>query len=106
VSTDLAVTCISDKWHLISVHSPIPHEEFLIAIRFVLNSTIFTFNRKYYKQIFITPMGSPLSPIVADLVLQHLETRAINMLPTRLPFYYRYVDDIFLACPYDLVNNV
>jgi len=50
-------------------------------------------------------MSSPLSPIVADLVLQHLETRAINILSTRLSFY-RYVDDIFLACPCDLINNV
>jgi len=51
-------------------------------------------------------MDSPLSSIVADLVLQHLETRAINMLFIWLPIYYRYVDDIFLACSCELLDNV
>jgi len=43
---------------------------------------------------------------MADLVLQDLETKAINLLPTRLPFYYRYVDDIFFAGPANYLNNV
>jgi len=44
-------------------------------------------------------MGSPLSPVIADLVLQDLEISAINNLPFHLPFYYRYVDDIVLTAP-------
>jgi len=44
-------------------------------------------------------MGSPLSPVIADLLLQDLELVAINNLPFHLPFYYRYVDDIILAAP-------
>jgi len=39
----------------------------MAAINFVLSSTYFTFNNKIYKQIFDNPMGSPLSPIMADL---------------------------------------
>lgn len=35
-------------------------------VKFIMNSTYFTFNSKYYKQSFGTPMGSPLSPIIAD----------------------------------------
>jgi len=44
-------------------------------------------------------MGSPLSPVIADLVLQYLELSAIHSLPFHLPFYYRYVDDIVLIVP-------
>jgi len=54
-------------------------------------------------------MGSPLSPVIADLVLQDLELSAINMLPFRLPFYYRYVDDIILTATldsFDLILHV
>jgi hypothetical protein len=44
-------------------------------------------------------MGSPLSPTLADLVMQDLESAAIKKLSCHLPFYYRYVDDIILAAP-------
>jgi len=50
-----------------------------------------------YKQIFGTPMGSPLSPIISDLVLQDLETQALKSLQVNVPIFYRYVDDILIA---------
>jgi len=39
-------------------------------------------------------MGSPLSPILADIVMQDFEKKVISMLPARLLFYFWYVDDI------------
>src|SRR5580765_2025169 len=42
-------------------------------------------------------MGSPLSPILADLVFQDLEEKAITRLSIPLPLYFRYVDDIVFA---------
>ena len=42
-------------------------------------------------------MGSPLSPIIADITLQDLEKRALNSLLFKPLFYYRYVDDIICA---------
>jgi len=44
-------------------------------------------------------MGSPLSPIIADLVMEDLEAKALNSISFQLPLYYRYVDDIMLAVP-------
>jgi len=32
-------------------------------------------------------MGSPLSPIIADLVMQDLELEALNKLPYKTPVY-------------------
>jgi len=52
------------------------------------------FNSKIYKQTFETPMESPLSPIVADLVMQDLKENILNSLNIRPPLYYRYVDAI------------
>lgn len=48
--------------------SKIAKKEFLAAIEFILTSTYFSFNGKIYKQTYGTPMGSPFSPIVADIV--------------------------------------
>jgi len=36
------------------------------------------FNDKFYRQTFGLPMGSPLSPILADLVMQDLELVSQN----------------------------
>lgn len=70
-----------------------------MGVRLVLDSTFFVFNDVLYKQTFGTPIGSPLSPVLADLVLQDLEESAISRLPLILPMYYRYVDDVILAAP-------
>jgi len=99
VPIEVAMKSIEKRWSSISQNTLIPLEDFKGAVSFVQNSTFFTFNSICYKQIFGTSMGSPLSPVIADLVLQDLELVAINNLPFHLPFYYRYVDDIILAAP-------
>jgi len=69
IPSELVYVSIEKRWEIISANTPIPQDEFLCAIRFILNSTFFTFNHTTYKQIFGTPMGSPLSPIISDLIL-------------------------------------
>ena len=44
-------------------------------------------------------MGSPLSPILADLVIQVLENHILSNINIDIPVYYRYVDDILLVVP-------
>jgi len=97
---------IENRWELIERNTKIPKQEFINAIRLVLESTFFVFDGTFYKQIFGTPMGSPLSPIIADLVLRDIETKAIKKLPFQLPLYRRYVDDILLAAQVDQFNII
>ncbi|KAL6421504.1 hypothetical protein ACFW04_011252 [Cataglyphis niger] len=47
--------------------------------------------------IYGTPMGSPLFPIIENIVLQNLEKKALDTLTFIPPFYVRYVDDAALA---------
>lgn len=51
-------------------------------------------------------MGSPLSPIVSDMVMTDVELHAIDKLKFNLPFYFRYVDDIFTMVPHSHINDV
>jgi len=51
-------------------------------------------------------MGSPLSPIIADLVMQDLEANALDTLGLEIPFYYKNVDDIALAVPRQKTKEV
>jgi len=52
----------------------------------------FFFDNIIYRQKFEMPMGSSLSPVFADLILQDLEKKALNILAFHIPFYVRYVE--------------
>ena len=62
---DLVFEGIERRRHLIERKTNIPKSEFLKALKLVLNSIIFSFNNKFYKQTCGIPMESPLSPIVS-----------------------------------------
>jgi len=51
-------------------------------------------------------MGPPLSPILADVVIQDLECNIFKTLITHIPLYYRYVNDIIIAAPNDHINTI
>jgi len=72
------------------------------AVQFVLDSTYFTFDNIIYKQNFGAPMGSPLFPIIADVVMQDLENEVLSLIS--ILFFYRYVDDIIMAIPVSKIN--
>ena len=70
---------INDKWNHISKKCDISKEEFLTGVHFILDSTYFSFDNTIYKQNFGTPMGSPLSPIVVNLVIRRLEGKVLML---------------------------
>jgi len=51
-------------------------------------------------------MGSPLSLVVANLVLQSMEMKAFRNLVAPVLFYYRYMDDIAMAVPSESTDSV
>jgi len=106
IPMELAIKSLTDRWGQITRGTTIPKEEFMIGVRMVMESTFFTFNNKIYKQKFGTPMGSPLSPIIADIVMEDIESQALKVLSCRLPIYYRYVDDIMLAIPHNKTTEL
>lgn len=105
VPAELAIDGIEKRWNFIKLNCKIPKNKFLIVVRFVLNSTFFTFNHVCYQQTFGTLMGFPLSPVLADITLQDLEARAVAPLPIILLFYIRYVDDNRVGGPLLIIYN-
>ena len=79
--------------HLRTSISP---KQIISLLEFCLNSTYFTFQGKFYEQVDGTAMGSPISPIVANLFMEDLETKALATSPHPSSLWKRFVDDTFI----------
>ena len=77
---------------------PIPIDEFCKLIKICVDATIFTFNGEFFQQKFGVAMGSPLSPILANLCMEFIEKNFIASLPDNIKpiIWVRYVDDVFV----------
>ena len=60
-----------------------------------MKSTYFTFQGRYYEQLEEAAIGSPISPIVANLYMEYFEVKAINTSPHTPSLWKCYVDDTF-----------
>ena len=77
---------------------------------FCLHNTYFSFQNKFYEQFEGAAMGSPISPIVANL---YMEGRALRSAANPLWVWYRFVDDIWVIQQQsskqeflDLINSI
>ena len=70
-----------------------------------LTSTYFQYNGKHYKQLHGTAMGSPVSVVVAEIVMQSIEEQALATYKQTVPLWLPYVDDTFTAIHKDEIDT-
>ena len=106
VPCDLVLNILDKRYNDINTNCILPFDDVRYVTKFLFENTFFMFNSKYYRQRVGTPMGSPISSLFADLVMQDLEEECLknfkkfnNYSPL---FYFRYVDDTFLCVEKDL----
>ena len=56
-------------------------EDIILLLEFCLKNTYFSFQGQFYEQVEGAAMGSPVSPIVANLYMEYLEQKALRTAP-------------------------
>ena len=84
----------------------IPTEKFFKLLEFSTTNCIFCFKRIFYKQLQGAAMDSPVSPVIANIYLEHFESLAVPTSPTLIKWRFRYVDDVHSVTRIDQVNKL
>ena len=81
-------------------------EQATLLLGICLRTTYFVYHQQFYEQTDGAAMGSPVSPVVANIFMEHIEEAALNTSPSPVRFWRRYVDDTFCFLQKSDVNVV
>ena len=71
-------------------------QNILDLLEFCLCNTYFLFQGQYYEQTEGAAMGSPVSPVLANLYMEFFEDRTLSTAVNPPRWWKRFVDDTFL----------
>ena len=71
-------------------------EDIMDSLKVIVTTINFSFRGSIYQQMFDVTMGSPVSPLLANLFMEWLEKQAIAtaLVECKPKFWKRYVDDV------------
>ena len=85
VPIDPALNIIKDlleKDNTLQERTVMEVRDIILLLEFCLKNTYFSFQDQFYEQVEGATMGSPVSPIVANLYMEYLEQKALSTAPT------------------------
>ena len=85
-----------DKDHTLKERTVMAVNDIIPLLEFCLKNTYFSFQDQFYEQVEDVAMGSPVSPIIANLYMEYLEKKSSKYCPHLARFWCRFVDDIFV----------
>lgn len=106
IPVNFALKIIKENWDILQESTDIPQELFLELVTFCVKDTrYFKYDDKVFEQRKGLAMGSPASPVVADIIMEKLLNHAIDKMETKPKVITKYVDDVFAVIKKDLVDD-
>jgi hypothetical protein len=102
----LIIKSIEKRWDEIKNLTDITITYFLEIIQLCYKNSYCSYNGNLYRQILGLPMGSPISCILADFVMNDLITDTMRKFEFEIPIFHKYVDDLILGIPSDKTDIV
>ena len=84
VPVDQALNIIKDlleKDHTLKNRTVMGVNDIILLLEVCLKNTYFSFQDQFFEQVEGVAMGSPVSPIVANLYMEYLEQKALSTAP-------------------------
>ena len=95
IPLDITFDFLRRKLPTLNHEFPIPVDLLIDFFDIAVNDMYFEYDGNFYQQVFGFAMGNPLSPILANLFLEHLESEILPLYTGYQPiFWLRYVDDV------------
>lgn len=96
IPVDLALKIIEEKWCKLEKYTSMTKTLFMKIVKFCIkDNRFFKYKDKIFQQKKGLPMGSPASPVVADIVMEKLLDESIKDCDIRPKILTKYVDDLF-----------
>lgn len=108
IPINFTINEIKKDWtNIISKNTNLPEMLFYEILEFCMKeANYFVHQGKYYQQIDGSPMGSPISPSIADYFLNKLLDYVCSKLNFQPKLLVKYVDDLLMICPKNLVIEI
>ena len=107
VPTDLAIRVACNRLESdtsLSERTSLNVDDIMDLLSLCLDATFLSFRGKVYRQAQGTAMGSPVLVVVANLVMEDIEERALSTFHSPPRFWKRYVDGTCTALHQDLIE--
>jgi hypothetical protein len=75
-------------------------EDILALFKHVLTSTYFSFGGQFYEQTDGVAIGSSISPVISNFLMDDFEERALKQATHKPLCWFCYVDDTFVIWPH------
>lgn len=101
---------IESRWNEIAELTNLSQIEFMSMIKICTSNSYFKHNDRFYSQKEGCPMGSSISCILVEILMDSVLERAVKMVKEKLNFSLnilkKYVDDLYLVIPSNLLSEI